>query len=111
MGYLDFIISRKKKTQTETPFAPAALLDLPGFSRRDGIIADDMKRKKMLYNDYLKNLRLLTRSVSSAKGEKKKEEQAMIAELKDTMEYHLSRIGPCTSEERMNGFDEVKCGF
>ena len=111
MGYVQFILDRRKQAQAAVPSAPNTLLDLPGFKRREGLIADEEGRAKAEYNRSVKDLRTLSKAVSSAKGDRKKELRARITSLKGHMDHLLRLVGPYTADEKVYGFKEDGHGF
>lgn len=113
MGHVQSILNKRKKAQTATPSASAAStkIELPGLHRREKlqqINADSYKRE---YNRPLKELRDLTKKISSLKGDQKK----LAVERKNALKVHmadlLTKIGAYTHDEEMYGFKEASHEF
>jgi hypothetical protein len=106
MGYVEFILKNRSKAQTVTPSASNALFDLPGFKRREGIVADEKERARKEYNHCLDNLRSLNKKLKSTKGDNRKHLRAAISEVKEHMNGLLTIVGSYTSSEEVYGFKE-----
>lgn len=111
MGYVQFILDSRIKAQTEIPSAPAALKDLPGLHRREGIIETEKSRAKVEYNVTLKRIRDLNKKLRGVSGGAKKDYKIAVAQSREHAESQLKIIGTYTPEEKLHGFKEDDNGF
>lgn len=106
MTHVQHILQLRRKAQAATPPAQIVLPDLPGINRRERRMKISKEAQKREYNRILAECRKLAKNRRSAKGEKKRELGARLADVRKHMDGLLTLIGTYTTEEKLHGFKE-----